>query len=103
MENQYEKYLPIGSVVIMKGGKKRVMVVGYLAKTAEFGDKIFDYVGCLYPEGLVSSKLNLMFNHEDIERVYAIGYSDDEQKKFMGVLNRTSSELTKKTETTTNN
>lgn len=83
-----EKYLPIGSVVLMKDAKKRVMVTGYAVKSPESGDKIWDYIGCLYPEGMVTANKNLLFQHESIDKVYALGYSDDEQKQFMEVLKK---------------
>ena len=88
MNEKFEKYLPIGSVVLMKEAKKRIMITGYVAKTAETGDKIWDYIGCLWPEGTISSDKNLLFDHKDIQQIFAIGYSDDEQKKFMEVLNQ---------------
>ena len=78
----YEKYLPLGSVVLLKNGTKRVMVTGFCIKSKDNQDKIFDYIGCLYPEGVFDTEKNLLFNHEDIDKYYAIGYSDDEEKKF---------------------
>ena len=77
-----EKYLPIGSVVMLEGATKRVMITGFIAKGIETGDKVFDYIGCLYPEGVISSDKNLLFNHENIKTVYYIGYSDTEWKEL---------------------
>ena len=88
MNKKYEKYLPLGSVVLMKNAKKRVMITGYMLKSPDSGDKIWDYVGCLYPEGMVTSSQHLLFNHDDIGRIYAIGYSDEEQKKFINLLSK---------------
>ena len=87
MNEKYKKYLPLGSVVLLKDAKKRVMITGYAIKSPESGDKVWDCIGCLWPEGVVSSDKNLLFNHSDIYQIFAIGYSDDEQKKFMVVLN----------------
>ena len=75
-------YLPIGSVVLLKNGKKRVMVCGYYVKTNLETDEVYDYVGVLYPEGLVSSTENIVFNHEQIDKVFFIGYQDKEESKF---------------------
>ena len=86
MVENNEKYLPIGSVVLMNGGIKKVMIVGYLAKSAEHGDRVFDYIGCLYPEGIVSSNMNLLFDHKDIKQILVMGPVDEEQKKFMFAL-----------------
>lgn len=83
MEEKYSKYLPIGSVVLMKGATKRVMVTGFLikAKTGE-NNQTYDYIGCIYPEGVLDTEKNLMFNHEDIEKIFAIGFVDEEETKF---------------------
>lgn len=78
--NNMEKYLPIGTVVLLKNGKKRVMVAGFAASSPEAGDKIYDYIGCLYPEGILSSDKNLVFDHEQIDQIYYIGYKDEEWK-----------------------
>ena len=83
----YEKYLPIGTVVMLKGGKKRAMITGFCLIPEETKDKVFDYSGCLYPEGFISSKQTLLFNHEQIEKVYHLGLIDDEEKQFKQKLN----------------
>lgn len=77
-----EKYLPIGSVVLLKNAKKRIMITGFAAKGKETGDKVFDYLGCLFPEGVISSDKNLLFNHDQIDKLYYIGYSDKDEKEF---------------------
>lgn len=82
MNEAYEKYLPIGSVVMLKNGKKRVMITGYATIDFNKKDKVYDYSGCLYPEGVITTNQNLVFNHNDIEKIYCLGYSDDEQKEF---------------------
>lgn len=81
-----EKYLPIGTVCLLKNAKKRVMVTGFAAKGKETGDKMFDYIGCLYPEGVISSDKNLLFNHDQIDKIFYMGYVDDEQKELMKKL-----------------
>ena len=77
-----EKYLPIGTVVMLKGGKKRAMITGFCAISEDNKDKIYDYSGCLYPEGFISSNQTLLFNHEQIDKVYHMGLIDDEEKNF---------------------
>ena len=88
MNEKFKKYLPLGSVVLMKEAKKRVMITGYAVKSPDSGDKLWDYIGCLWPEGMIAADKNLLFDHKDIGRIFAIGYSDDEQKRFMGVLDK---------------
>lgn len=88
VDERFKKYLPLGSVVLMKDAKKRVMVTGYCVKSPDSGEKIWDYIGCLWPEGMITPDKNLLFDHKDIARIFAIGYSDDEQKRFMSVLDK---------------
>ncbi|MBR0427161.1 MAG: DUF4176 domain-containing protein [Clostridia bacterium] len=85
-----EKFLPIGTVVMLKGGTKRVMIAGFCA--FENGDevkneerKIWDYSGCLYPEGFLQSNQTCLFDHEQIEEIFHLGLSadeDNEEKEF---------------------
>jgi len=78
-----EKYLPIGTVVMLKNGKKRAMIIGF----CPMSDGItYDYVGSLYPEGVLSSDKSLLFNHDQIGQVYFKGYVDEEQTQFMAKL-----------------
>ena len=88
VNEKFKKYLPLGSVILMKEAKKRVMVTGYCVKSPDSGEKVWDYIGCLWPEGMITPDKNLLFDHKDIGRIFAIGYSDDEQKRFMGVLDK---------------
>ena len=76
-----EKYLPIGTVVLLKDAKKRVMIIGFAVKGKDTGDKIYDYVGCIYPEGLISVDKNLVFNHDQIDKIFYMGYVDNEWKE----------------------
>lgn len=82
-----EKFLPVGSVVLLKGGKKRVMVIGFCAMSKENEGKIFDYSGCLYPEGLIASNQTCLFNHDQIEKVFFKGFVDNEETEFKNKLN----------------
>ncbi|MDR0858014.1 MAG: DUF4176 domain-containing protein, partial [Oscillospiraceae bacterium] len=44
--------LPVGSVVLLNGADKRLMIYGVLQLNPEDGVQ-YDYLGCLYPEGYV--------------------------------------------------
>lgn len=83
-----EKFLPLGSVVLLKNATKRLMITGFYVKADEKDEKTYDYVGCLYPEGVISSKENCVFNHEQIDKIFFIGYSDNEEKRFKEKLNK---------------
>lgn len=83
-----EKFLPIGSIVLLKGAKKKMMITGFTVVSTEEPDKIFDYCGYIYPNGIVFSGVASKFNHDQIEQVFYIGYSDDEDKAFRAELNK---------------
>lgn len=74
--------LPVGSVVMLQQGKHRVMIIGYCQKLLSQPDRIYDYVGCLFPEGFISAEKNYLFNREQIEKVYHVGYQSDGQFAF---------------------
>ncbi|WBY63711.1 MAG: DUF4176 domain-containing protein [Thermocaproicibacter melissae] len=89
-----KEYLPIGSVVLLKGGTKKIMIYGRKQMAVESG-KMYDYVACFYPEGNVSDEYTFLFDHNQIDKVIFKGYSDDEDKKFIKeVLNADEAEET---------
>ena len=77
-----KRFLPIGSVVLLKGGQKNLMITGFCLKTPETGDQLFDYCGCLYPEGIINTDENALFNHDQINQVLAMGFSNEEEKAY---------------------
>lgn len=95
-----EKYLPIGSVVMLKNASKKIMITGYLSIADEDEKTIYDYNACLYPEGFLSSDQTCLFNHDQIDKVYFTGFIDDEEKEFQKNLQEFSNNLkTKDVET----
>lgn len=76
-----KKYLPIGSVVLLKNSQKRIMIVGVKQKQAG-SDKIWDYSACLYPEGILDPEKLFLFDNEQIDRLYFIGLQDGEGLAF---------------------
>ena len=77
----YENLLPIGSVVLLKGGDKRVMIICRISAPTEEG-KVYDYGACLYPEGVIDPNEIYFFDHDFIERTYFIGFQDSEELRF---------------------
>ena len=47
---------------------------------------IYDYSGCLYPEGIIKSDITSVFNHSQIQNIDFEGYTDQESKDFMNKL-----------------
>lgn len=80
-----KNYLPIGSVVMLKGGNKRVMICGRVQTRME-DNKIFDYTACLYPEGYMDAQSMYLFNNEDIDTVYYIGMQDTEEFRYRDLM-----------------
>ena len=76
------KYLPVGTVVLLQNGSKRVMINGFCTMDANKPDKIYDYSGVLFPEGSLSSDQTLLFDHSQIVRVDHYGLEDQEEKDF---------------------
>lgn len=93
-----EKYLPIGSVVLLKGGKKKLMITGYCMKIEEEPDKIYDYNGCLFPEGEIKSNLTSVFDHKQIEEVFFVGYKNEETDEFFDSIKDKLEEIEKQEE-----
>lgn len=76
-----EKFLPIGTVVMLEGGTKRVMITGFCGIAEGDKSKIWDYSGCLYPEGFLSSNQTCLFDHEQIKEIHHLGLADDEEER----------------------
>lgn len=83
------KFVPLGSILMLKKGVHRVMVVGYCAQIdTDINAGFYDYIGCLFPEGLFGTENNFVFNHEDIKEVFHLGYVDDEVIQFQDRLKK---------------
>lgn len=90
-----EKFLPIGTVVKLKGGDKKAMILSYLIfpTGAALAKDMYDYGGCAFPEGVLDSKNAIGFNHSDIEEIVHIGLEDDDYKKLNALLKKHSDVL----------
>ena len=76
-----EEFVPVGSVVMLNCGNKRVMICGRIQAQAGT-DVIYDYSACYYPEGILDPKSMFFFNRGDIETVYFRGYEDQEELDY---------------------
>lgn len=83
-----DKFLPIGTVVLLKGGTKNIMITSYLifAKGDSKEKKLFDYGGCPFPEGIIESNYAVGFNHDKIEKIVHMGLENNDQKKISEAL-----------------
>jgi len=77
--------LPLGSIVLLKNGEKKIMIYG--RKQIEVKtQKLYDYVACLYPEGNINEEYTYLFNHEDIRDIIFRGYSDVDEETFIAYM-----------------
>lgn len=81
MEKKVKDLLPVGSVVLLKNAKKKLIIIGIMQINNENGKK-FDYLAVTYPEGYIGSGNNFLFNHVDIDEVVFEGYADTERESF---------------------
>lgn len=78
--------LPIGSIVLLKDGEKRLMINGIMQSDAGDTGKDYDYMGILYPEGHIGEGFQYLFNHEDINEIIFRGFEDAERVEFLEKL-----------------
>ncbi len=69
----YNKYLPLGTVVLLKEGQALMVITGY--KMIDGLYNMYDYCGCIYPYGYTSDQKGL-FNHSQIAEIIHLGYQD---------------------------
>lgn len=84
--NINEEFLPLGSIVMLEGGNKCLMICSRIQAMAG-SDVIYDYCACYYPEGITSPSSMIFFNREDIDEVYFIGYEDQDELEYQDKLN----------------
>ena len=77
-----KEFLPVGTVVLLKGGSKRLMITGFCMLDKSNQEIMYDYCGCLFPEGMISSDQTALFNNDQIEKIYHLGLQDDDEAKF---------------------
>lgn len=78
--------LPIGSIVLLKDGEKKLMIIGIMQSEMAENGREYDYLGILYPEGHVGEQFQYLFNHEDIEEIVFRGFEDNERAEFLEKL-----------------
>ena len=78
-----EKFLPIGTVIKLKKSPNLMMIIGYCPSGVE---KMYDYSGCIFPDGIISLNKNFVFNTEDISEIYYFGYKNSEYDELNQLL-----------------
>ena len=62
--------LPIGSVALLKGGEKRLMIIGIVQSDSNRKREVYDYLGVMYPEGHIGDGFQYLFNEERAKESY---------------------------------
>lgn len=81
--SEVKEYLPIGSIVLLKDAQKKVMITGYTPIDMETKNKIYEYLGCVFPEGIIKSDENILFDTKDIDKIFFKGFVNEEQENFI--------------------
>ncbi|MDR0266681.1 DUF4176 domain-containing protein [Paenibacillus sp.] len=81
--------LPLGSVVLLKGAQKKLMIYGRKQIQME-SNTLYDYLGVVFPEGYIDPNYTFLFNHGDINKIEFVGFSNDEEEKFHKLLEEVS-------------
>lgn len=84
-KEKVKRIYPLGSVITLKDGQKKLMIVGRFQKDNSCGI-IYDYSAVLYPEGMLDASELYMFQAEDIEFTYHVGLQDDEEFAFRAFM-----------------
>ena len=87
LEKEKVAYHPLGSILIVRGGVKKMMIIARgVAAEIHGSPKVFDYAGCPYPEGLIGDQL-MYFNHADIAKVVFEGFQDEDESIMVENIN----------------
>lgn len=84
---EIKKLLPIGSVILLRDAKKKLMIHG-IRQTAKESGKEYDYIAVMYPEGNIGGESQVLFNHADIEEILFRGFENEERDLFLDCLEK---------------
>jgi len=82
-----EKFLPIGTVCRLKDATKYLMIIGFCVSKEEEQNKVYDYIGCMYPQGMIAQDISFLFDHSQIDEILYEGFVNDIEKEFKQQLN----------------
>ena len=91
-ENKKLTFLPVGSIVRLKGGERNVIIIGYTPIEAG-KTEMWDYLGGMWPTGVITSDRNLLFNRDQIEEVIFEGFTNEVELDFRTKLEDAVSEV----------
>lgn len=83
VQDNTRSLLPLGSVVILQGSVKKLLVV---SRGSIVEGEFFDYGAFLYPEGMIDTNI-AYFNHDNILKTVHEGYRDTDDELVLEILN----------------
>lgn len=87
-----QEVLPLGSVVTLQKGTKKVMIIGRIQVESET-QKLYDYSAVLYPEGMLDPSSLYLFQHEDIDKIYHVGMQNSDEFAFRSFMEQRLEEM----------
>lgn len=91
-EKSIKEVLPIGSVVTLQGGTKKIMICGRIQEDKET-ESVYDYSACYYPEGILDANELFLFQHENIAQIYYVGLQDSDEFAFRSYMEQRLKEM----------
>ncbi len=86
--NVMTEWIPLGSIVLLKGGAQKVLIIARALNVKNGGEEyFFDYGGVTYPEGLMGDQI-AYFNADKISKVVFKGYSDVDDENMVDNIDR---------------
>jgi len=77
--------LPLGSIVTLKNSNDKLMIYGW-NQNIQNENKMYDYIACDYPIGAIDKYGLHLFDQNEIEAVYYVGYMDEDGKDYINGL-----------------
>ena len=84
MFDPHKDWLPIGTVVRLKGADRLAMIVGYMAVDGNT-HQAWDYAGYPYPEGK-QDPVAVFFDRANIDELFQVGFCDAEGMAFLAYI-----------------
>lgn len=76
-----KRFLPLGSVVKIRGVDHQVLIYGR-AQQDLTTNEYYDYIGCEYPLGMRDLHSGILFNNNAISEVFFVGFQDIEELEY---------------------
>lgn len=87
-KNEEITFLPLGSIVSLKKETSKIMIIGFAPMIKNDITKRWDYLGCPYPTGVMTTEQSIVFNKGDIDKIFHKGYVDKKQIEYVDFLSK---------------